>query len=393
MPGSRPPLLTPAFGRILAMQALFGASQACYALLPKYLATDLAAGAPEIGTIMALYSLAVVLLVPAVGAGIDRFGRRAFLLIGNAGGAGAALAFAWVDELGPAVYLLRTLQGAGFACVFISASALVADHAPQRLGHALALLSATMHGTAATVPLVVEPAASGFGWPPVFAASAACSAGAWALCLGIRNRTPDARVPAEPRAGLADLLRRGVAQRTIFIVAMVGIAVAALMTFIQPFVLERGIARVAPFLATYSAVAMAVRVFFGGLLDRFDRYLATVVSVGGYTLLLVLVPSVENAWLVPLGAVFGVVHGAFFPAFNAMGLQGAGAGERGKIVAIVNGAFNIGFAAGNFGLGYAAAAWGYPAVFGIAAAGMGAAFGLLLAVRGSARWTLARPSR
>ena len=91
--------------------------------------------------------------------------------------------------------------------------------------------------------------------------------------------------------------------------------------------------------------------------------------------------------------LFGVVHGAFFPAFNAMGLQGADPEERGKAVAVVNGSFNVGFAAGNFGLGYAAAAWGYSSVFGIAAAGMAAAFGMLLWVRGAGRWTLTqRPS-
>ncbi|MCE2390556.1 MAG: MFS transporter [Proteobacteria bacterium] len=390
MPRSRQPLLTSAFVRILAMQALFGASQACYVLLPKFLATELEAAAPDIGAIAAMYSVAVVVLVPTVGAGIDRFGRRLFLLIGNAVSTGSALAFAWVDELGPAVYLLRGLQGVGFACVFIAASTLVADYVPQRLGQALAVLSSTMHGTSATVPLVVESVADSSGWSPVFVASAVCAAGAWVVSFWIRNRTTCAASRPVPAAGMASFLRRGVAWRTLFVVSMVGVAVSGLMVFIQPFVLERGIERVAPFLVSYSAVAMAVRVFFGGWLDRFDRYLSTTGAVGGYTLLLTLVPWATSAWLIPLGALFGVVHGAFFPAFNAMGLQGTDPDERGKSVAIVNGSFNVGFAAGNFGLGYAAAAWGYSSVFGIAATGMGAAFGMLLAVRGAERWSLAQ---
>ena len=72
MQAPRPPLLTRGFALILGMQTLFGASQACYALLPKFLATELDASAPQIGAIAAMYSVAVVVLVPVVGLGIDR---------------------------------------------------------------------------------------------------------------------------------------------------------------------------------------------------------------------------------------------------------------------------------------------------------------------------------
>ncbi len=389
MQAPRPPLLTRGFALILGMQTLFGASQACYALLPKFLATELDASAPQIGSIAAMYSVAVVLLVPVVGMGLDRHGRRIFLLVGYVLSLVGALAFVWVDQISPVVYLLRALQGAGFACAFISANALVADLAPQRLGQAIALLSATMHGTAAVVPLAVELSAESFGWAPVFVAAALCSAGAGLLAFAVPVPRQPARAPGAPRAGMGEVLRRPAAWRAFVITSMVGIAVAAVMVFIQPYALERGVARIAPFLLTFSAVAMALRVFGGGWLDRIDRHRVTVASVAGYVLLLFLVPNMDLRWLVPLGALFGIAHGAFFPVFNAMGLQGTDGGERGRAVAVLNGSFNVGFAAGNFGLGHAAAAWGYGSVFGIAGAGMTVALLLLLGVRGSGRWSLA----
>ena len=93
------------------MQSLFGASQACYLLLPKFLTIELAATPPEIGAVGAMYSAVNVVLLPAVGVGVDRLGRRAFLLMGNAISLLASVAFVWIDSVGPAVFVLRGLQG------------------------------------------------------------------------------------------------------------------------------------------------------------------------------------------------------------------------------------------------------------------------------------------
>ena len=39
--------------------------------------------------------------------------------------------------------------------------------------------------------------------------------------------------------------------------------------------------------------------------------------------------------------LYGLAHGLFYPAFNALAIEGAGAHERGKVMAIFNGAFNV----------------------------------------------------
>ena len=52
--------------------------------------------------------------------------------------------------------------------------------------------------------------------------------------------------------------------------------------------------------------------------------------------------------------------------------------ERGKAMAAYNGAFNIGFAAGSYLLGYVAIATSFPTIFLISAANCAAAFVLLV---------------
>lgn len=63
------------------------------------------------------------------------------------------------------------------------------------------------------------------------------------------------------------------------------------------------------------------------------------------------------------GALLGLAHGLFYPAFNAVAVDLAGDRERGKAMAAYNAAFNLGFAGGSYLLGYLAILAGYPAIF------------------------------
>ena len=83
--------------------------------------------------------------------------------------------------------------------------------------------------------------------------------------------------------------------------------------------------------------------------------------------------------LAAIGAGMGVAHGVFYPAFNAVALDEAGARERGKVMALFQAAFNVGASAGAVGFGLLAARAGYPAVFQTAAGCLFVALLLLMA--------------
>jgi predicted MFS family arabinose efflux permease len=92
-------------------------------------------------------------------------------------------------------------------------------------------------------------------------------------------------------------------------------------------------------------------------------------------LLLIWLPTVG---LLLTGGLLGIAHGMFFPAFNAVAVDYALESERGKAMAAYNGAFNVGFAAGSYLLGYVAMATSFPTIFFIAAVTCAAAFLLLV---------------
>nr|MDQ2645465.1 MFS transporter [Myxococcota bacterium] len=83
VPEPPPTLYTAAFVRLLAVQFCFGLSFSVYFLLPKYLTTELHAGAAAIGAVGASAMWASVLATPLVAAMLDRVGRRPALLLGS----------------------------------------------------------------------------------------------------------------------------------------------------------------------------------------------------------------------------------------------------------------------------------------------------------------------
>jgi predicted MFS family arabinose efflux permease len=392
--GARSSLLTRDFARLLATQACYGCAMSTFVLTPKFLAVELAARPEQIGGVMAVFSLANFLLVPLVGIALERLDRRVLVRGGTALMIGAALGFVWVESIGPGVYALRALQGLSFACVYISAQTLVADLAPrQRLSQALGLFGAMLQATNALVPLGAERASDRWGWSPVFGVAAGAAAVSFALALRLRGRPPQTSAAGVAPADLPPrhFLLRPVVMRTAVVMAMIGVGHAALITFIQPYALERGATHVGGFLTAYAACAMIARVLLGAWIDRSNRHGICSATALGYVVTLLAARGVTPGTLVPLGALLGLSHGLFLPAFNAMNLQQAGERDRSRIVALVSGSFNVGLAAGMYLLGLAAARWGYAVCFDVAAAGMLLALGLLLAFRGAARWSAATP--
>src|SRR5882724_2034010 len=105
-----PSTRTACFARVTAANFCFFLTFASFFLLPLHVR---ALGGTErtIGLVMGTSGLAGLVSVLAVGALLDRFGRRIFLLGGIATMSAAAGAFLLVDRIGPAIFALRALQG------------------------------------------------------------------------------------------------------------------------------------------------------------------------------------------------------------------------------------------------------------------------------------------
>lgn len=369
------PLFTRPFITVLVTQSMFGLAFACFLLLPKFLASELDAGPVPIGQITALYGVASVLVQPLAGAWVDRFGRLRFLRAGILLFALSAIGFVWVDSLGPLVYALRFVQGISWALAFAGAGAVVIDHAPaERLGQAIGLFGVSMLSMNAIAPPLVEVIAASSGWEGVFLLAAAAAGASLLLSTLLHevHEPPD----ADEATGVLDVARRPRSLWFMAVIALSGCAFGAMFTFSQPFALELGMTQLSGFFIAYTLAAIGVRIALGPFADRAGRPRISLMAGILYALSVLAMAALEPGRLVWIGAAFGLAHGFFYPAFNALALEAAAPHERGKFMSIFNGAFNGGWALGNFGLGLVAARAGFPTVFICASAA--AAFGTAL---------------
>ncbi len=99
-------------------------------MLPIY-GKEIGASVVEIGLFFSAFSLMTVILRPLVGWGLDRFGRRNFLLAGAAGYAVTMVGFAFIDQVW-GIVLARVLQGISSSLLWLSASTITSDVAGEK---------------------------------------------------------------------------------------------------------------------------------------------------------------------------------------------------------------------------------------------------------------------
>ncbi len=374
---NRPALMTPRFALVLACQACFGFAFSAFFLLPTFLATELAAGAAEIGTLTTVTSFVTAFLMVGMGIVVDRCARKPLIVVGGLFMAVASIAFAAAETLGPFVYALRIVQAIAFSMVFVAGSAMTVDLAPdERLAEALGYFGLTGLATNAIAPATVEELAAGPGWPSAFAVAAAAAFVCALLGLGLReNPARHFRGTPTPIAALAfraDQCRGGV------VMACIGAAFSALFVYHQLYALELGILQVRVFFVNYALAAVVARSAFGTVGDRWGRRRVSIASLALYTLAAFSMMELSTLGLAIIGAGFGLAHGIFYPTFSALVVEALDARARGKALALLQAWFNIGIALAASALGALAETSGYRDVFAVAGLCCAAALSIVL---------------
>lgn len=356
--GAAPALFGRAFVTILCVQPFLGFAFSSFLLLPKMLATQHGAGPVVIGQVASAATIAAMLAAFAGGPLIDRVGRKPLFLAGAALEALSSLAFLWVDHVGPLLFILRAIQGVGFATGFNAAGAMVVDIVPKaRVGQALGLFGLAGLVNSAIAPALAEPIAARFGWTPVFilaaiAAAVACLAGALWLEEPSTERAHD-----EPAVHVVHPF-------DVYVVSMlVGLGQGAVFNFAQPFALLHGMKNVSSLFVAYTAAAVLVRGVFGSLPDKLGRRRVAVVAQVLYGAAVVLTAGLRPGWLFPIGFLLGMAHGMVYPTLAALSVERIPRHGRGLVMALLYGAFNLGVTVGQLGFGPVVERSGYPVSF------------------------------
>lgn len=371
------PIFTKPFVLASLAYLCFFTNISAFNLLPLYLQT-LGAQAGEIGMIMATYSAAAILGQTVTGRLLDRGWRRPCLLVALGLLTTVSIAFGVTTALGGLLYLLRFLQGMGFALYMTSGITLVADLAPaSRRAEAVGFYGAAGLIAVALGPALGEVILRAAGFRGFFAATALIAAAA----LGFA-----ALIPAPPMQSAPRGQRLGWEGWVPFLPVLLpafqyGLANTIAFVFLPPFAHHLGLPRVGPFYIAYTGAAILVRVVGGGLADRVGREQVIRPALGAMAAGILICSGLHATWLlIAIGILNGAGQGFVMPAANALAFERAPSGRRGQALAFYNGANLVGAALGASGFGWLVQAFGYRPAFVLAA--------LVLA---AGTWAFSRP--
>jgi MFS family permease len=357
-------LLTRPFVLLIIAVCLGAHAVNLFVLAPRHL-RGLGLGEASIGIVQGAFplaSLVAMLLLPRI---VERFGRRRTLVGGMLLCAAGSLSFLVAADLALLVPA-RAIQGMGWASVLVSSTIITSEIAPPgRLGEALGIAGVLTLLAMAMGPLLGEALVA---WgersahdPPF--ASLFVAAGLFALAGGAVGRSlPETGGTrrAEPRD--TPRFRPTWTLLAAFFGAAMGFG--AVVSFLADYTHLVGVASMAPFFQSYVAMAIGARLTLGSLSDRIGRKAVIVpallvqgVALGGLAWL-------KEAWLLwPLGVLFGLAQGLYYPALQALIVERSPADVRPRAIASSNFAFAAGMALSAFTNGAFAARAGYPAVY------------------------------
>jgi MFS family permease len=376
----RPTLFSARFAVLLLVQSAYGVAISTFFILPRFLLEHLKASSALVGNAHGAFALSGALVVPWIGAWIDKVGARRTLLAGVILGTSTFFLTGYAE---PPVFmlLLRAIHGVSFSLVFTSGSVLAVEYSPiERRAEAIGYFGTAMLVTNAFGPTLAEHLLTFSTWPSVFWMCSAFSAVAVLPILSIAPSASPAALStdkARPAPSKRPPWNRALAGCYVAFAAL-GVGVGASKTYVPALMVSSGLSQISGYFIAFTFGALLQRMVFGWVPDRVGYRRATVVSLLFYAL------SMVGFFVLPLSFVYavsfalGIAHGAAYPSTAALSMGSSTASERGRVASWSTGFYNAGFAVAGSGLVWLEPCFGYGGLVAVA--------GLLIAA--SAVWTL-----
>lgn len=317
MTPSPEPLLTRAFGLLVAAHALQALGYASLILLPLFL-DHLGASRTEVGVVMAASAVGGLAARPFVAWALDRVGRKPTLLLGSVVLAATMAALAGVTAIGPVVVAIHALIGSAEGALFSGYFTWAADLVPaSRRTEGLALF-----GISGLVPLAVNPFVGWLGVEPaqlpvVFLVVAGLIGASLPFLLPLPETAPRA---AKAGPGLGAVLRslRHRALWPVWAATLVfGGLVAVFMSFVTVAAADAGAEHAGVIWLTYAVGAVGIRLFGASLPDRVGPSRMVPPSLLAYVAAFVVAAfATGDLGFAVAGLLAGFAHGVCFPVLT-----------------------------------------------------------------------------
>lgn len=324
-------------------------------------------GAELAGRVSAVQGFAGLLALPFIGYLLDRFGCRRFMISGIGLGTLCSIAFLFIDEIGPALYVVRILQGIAFTSAFTGAQTLALLFAPiERRAETIGWFGISTILTHAISPAIGEEIILRYGFQTMFGVGGVLGAMAFVMSCLV-PRPPEfvmrARsVEIHPREAF-----RAVSTSTLAMLCF-GVGFGATQTFVPLMMAHFEIGRVGPFFTAWSLAAVGVRASLGRVSDRMGRRAVLIPAMMALTAAVALLSIVRSMTLmVVIGAVFGIGHGMLYPTMNAWIADWSNAKNIGRTQSLFSGSYSLGISSCAFFFGTIVEQQGYATMFAVAA--------------------------
>ena len=333
------------------------------------IARELGAGAVATGGLFSVYALITVVVQPIVGHGLDRFGRRPFLIAGLLGYAVSNAAFGLASGVA-GLYLAQLTQGVGSGLLWLAVLAVVSDLAPAdcrgegygRIEEMAfrGILIGSLAGFA-LLGLLSRDASGGRltligGWRVLFlgfsAATLAAAAIVWRRVPETLQRNGDrgGKATAAHKEQPVDRKRRwrlpGQLRTLLGIVILTASATALLSPILIKYLSDNVSDNMFTLALAFLPAALAGSVLssrLGGLSDRFGRRLPLIIALLVGSLTALAIPLVQSLWPLMLLWVFETAaFAAATPAEEALVVDIAGDEHQGTALGYYTAAAGLG---------------------------------------------------
>lgn len=331
-------------------------------LLPLYI-KRLGGDEATIGYIMGTFGITSLGTIPLVSYLIDRYGRRNFILLGSVIMLFSSLSYLFVNEISPLLYVLRLLQGVGFAFFFTSASTSVSDNVPQTIrAHGLGVFGAFTIASYAIGPSIGEFVVKTLGFNYFFIYASAFIL----IAMVLAYFSNDGEFSSSKSSFALDFFKLSFSKR-YFLLLLTNFIVAgglgSMLNFFAVFLRSKGFAA-SIFFLTYTATVIIVRIFGSKLSDRIDRKKIGTPSLFILSLSLILITTIDSIYGVLLiSFLFSVGYGMLYPTLSSIVIDRATSFERGKAMGAFNSSFSMGINYLAFPLGYIAREAGFSIMY------------------------------
>jgi MFS family permease len=334
-------ILTPMFLVVFAANLLQGMAFAMFLHLSGFL-KGIGAGESVIGLVAGVGSIFAIALRPAVGRLIDTVGRRPVALTAAVVDLVAVLSFLLISEVGPLLYLVRSVQMVASGSLFAVLLVYGADVVPaSRRTEGLALFGVSGLAPLAFGGVVGELTLRSNNYDQLFIVAASFVAISLVFCWFL----PES-VTEQEAAGQTNF-REAVTRRELlpvwWLTFVFSFVLVGYFVFLKTFVDETGVGSVGLFFTAYASTAVVLRLGLAWLPGRIgeNRVLFPAVSFVAVGFLTLAFTS-SVAGVVVAGVVSGIGHGFAFPILYSQAITRVSDADRGSAMALFTSLFDVG---------------------------------------------------